>query len=193
MNMDTARACLGVCDDVLTDEDKHHLDLQGGSRNYVNRQVGRAKKVFKWAAEEKWVSAGVHQSPQAVPGEGQMGNARYRKTMYAVISAIRGKRHGLRQYLRDRRDQQRIDVIFGPIEPDPMTGYSTEENEGEHENRCNGGGRCLCLYRQCGRDGRRAVRGFSRSNSRQNNAGDRRGRRCHGHGGDSRESRQMDK
>lgn len=47
---------------------REHMASLGWSRTHVNRQVARVKSVFRWAAENEMVPAGVHHALLAVRG-----------------------------------------------------------------------------------------------------------------------------
>ena len=44
------------------------MDVRGGSRMYVNKQIRRVKLIFKWAVAEELIPPAVYQSLQAVKG-----------------------------------------------------------------------------------------------------------------------------
>jgi len=47
---------------------RQEMELGGNSRHYINAQVGRIKRMFRWAASEELVSAVVWQSLDSVTG-----------------------------------------------------------------------------------------------------------------------------
>ncbi len=47
---------------------RQHMVAKGNCRTYVNRHVGRVKRMFKWAVAEELIAPSVHQALQAVPG-----------------------------------------------------------------------------------------------------------------------------
>lgn len=44
------------------------MEVQGGSRMYVNKQIRRVKLMFKWAVAEELIPPAIYQSLQAVKG-----------------------------------------------------------------------------------------------------------------------------
>ena len=53
------RALKSVCDQMVAN---------GWSRKYINKQVGRIVRMFKWGVAEEIVPATIHQALAAVPG-----------------------------------------------------------------------------------------------------------------------------